>query len=126
MDEALKLKPCPFAKCDSAPALLQKHGDYYVLCGICGTYGPGGYHKTAEAAADAWNDRTPEPWLPIETAPKDGTKVILRSISYNIQEQEIVRIMDNYWTNSGWRCHDPNYRFTHWQPLPAPPSKEGT
>jgi len=118
------LKRCPFAKCGGEGQSERCGKGWRVYCTQCHFCSPNG--STEIEAIAAWNDRTPEPWLPIETAPKDGTKVILRSISYNIQEQEIVRIMDNYWTNSGWRCHDPNYRFTHWQPLPAGPTKEET
>lgn len=63
-------------------------------------------------------------WQPIETAPKDGTQVLLW------RDETIVgrwQIDDRrpYWTGGDiyWRgvrwCRDHNP--THWQPLPEPP-----
>lgn len=60
---------------------------------------------------------------PIETAPKDGTEVIVRFV---YGEGEAVEIK-NAWFNSGWRriCHNSNsYQYfsfgkvTHWLPIP--------
>lgn len=64
-------------------------------------------------------------WLPIETAPKDGTWVLLY--------HKYARISDWYfdgvtWTNDHieWRPDDHrSTNPTHWQPLPAPP-EDGT
>jgi hypothetical protein len=67
-------------------------------------------------------------WQPIETAPKDGTKVILNGIGEsgwnndNIKEFEIVAtgyFKFKLWqTGSIWRWKTP----THWMPLPEPPA----
>lgn len=64
-------------------------------------------------------------WQPIETAPKDGRRII---IGYD----DVVAIVK--WEGSGW-CendydnlwHGPDMFFggpTHWQPLPPPPESE--
>lgn len=63
-------------------------------------------------------------WQPIETAPKDGTRVRIRFADGHEDER--------YWKNSGGRgwCKNVgwpvayNYRLvepTHWLPLPPPP-----
>jgi hypothetical protein len=66
-------------------------------------------------------------WRPIETAPKDGTRVILGwpggGVRYGFY-------LDNSRTSpprAGWRGPSMELPFpspppTHWQPLPAPPS----
>ena len=59
-------------------------------------------------------------WLPIETAPKDGTDVLVYSLG---------RVVSAYFSKSQdeWLEVIHNYSFyapTHWMPLPEPP-KEG-
>lgn len=73
-------------------------------------------------------------WQPIETAPKDGTRVFVYGWQYGVSLLGV-----GYWFQSrtikelgGWICHtlpeqvvsgtftDP----THWMPLPAPPTEE--
>ena len=53
-------------------------------------------------------------WQPIETAPKDGTFVIL----FDPKGAEVI---SSYWVDNGYwvNCKKP----TKWQPLPEPPNE---
>jgi len=75
---------------------------------------------------------SPQGWMPIETAPKDGTRV-------DLWYPRIGRRIDCYFRGApfncwGWDEPDPegvdgetyfvvlgSVEPTHWQPLPAPP-----
>jgi hypothetical protein len=90
-----------------------------------------------KARADAAERRVAEleaerQWRPIETAPKDGTRILL--YRPDVRGEHIEIMVEGYWSNLpghsygiGWRTpcfsfsggkHDP----THWQPLPSPPA----
>ena len=57
-------------------------------------------------------------WQPIETAPKDGTLVIVFAPSiYDLSEIVCVAA---YHLDAGW-CVDELREVTHWMPLPTPP-----
>ncbi len=67
-------------------------------------------------------------WQPIETAPKDGTNVLVIVVEHP-ESHCVLRHQDGQWLNdeffdviSGeqviW------YEPTHWMPLPDPPSKD--
>lgn len=89
-------------------------------------------------------------WLPIETAPKDGTDIILASIDQKFDGVPVPdRVTVGHWTvgdellrdagDCGGACRCPEYDeieplwiswdggftnenpATHWQPMPAPP-----
>jgi hypothetical protein len=69
-------------------------------------------------------------WRPIETAPKDGTEVWLFGTSESspfsrphigCEDREVA-----YWHAGGWKsawCDGWVVEPSHWQPLPAPPSR---
>ena len=73
-------------------------------------------------------------WNPIETAPKDGTKILVWTHHDDVEVSEwYVMNHDVYELNdddtytkrtelihAGWNSNTP----THWQPLPEPPSEE--
>jgi hypothetical protein len=66
----------------------------------------------------------PVRWAPIETAPKDGSRIML----YCPIEAAIINGQwREYPTHSSWIADDWNYSVhpTHWMPLPAPPQSEG-
>lgn len=69
-------------------------------------------------------------WQSIETAPKDGTPVLL----YKPNEKRMgAYTLAGYWDGQWWGCggwelvwrsrldHKEYGRPTHWQPLPEPP-----
>lgn len=67
-------------------------------------------------------------WQPIETAPLDGTEVILRFVTLD-ESSRPVEVL-NGWYDGTWRrvCNNSNsYQYfsfgdiTHWMPLPNPP-----
>lgn len=75
-------------------------------------------------------------WQPIETAPKDGTKIIVLTVHGEIEISEwyvvttaeyepagdgLFRKVETVFSQ-GWNGNHP----THWMPLPAPPDAGGT
>lgn len=68
-------------------------------------------------------------WQPIETAPKDGRRIILGYAgSYSEEGYWLSDPSKNYWGETGWFATDENVLShhpsnpTHWMPLPEPPS----
>lgn len=63
-------------------------------------------------------------WQPIETAPVDGTRVLLFVPPYGAMSGHF----DKYGTGRRWNAHSAINREaqpTHWMPLPEPPALEG-
>ena len=66
-------------------------------------------------------------WQPIETAPRDGTRVLL------VSRFDHARVMLGFWSpdddpevSNGWETDTewwPDQDFTHWAPLPSPPKE---
>jgi hypothetical protein len=69
-------------------------------------------------------------WRPIETAPQDGTWVMVYSPSFvgpfigrpirPADPADPKTIWESYWGGDCW-ARGSNYSFTHWMPLPLPP-----
>ena len=96
-------------------------------------YGPNrtvdGHYFTADQmrayAQAALNARTGgDGWLPIESAPKDGTLVLLSRPGAAVWQGNWVgqsgRYVINGWTR--FNSVDIGWEPTHWQPLPTPPA----
>ena len=57
-------------------------------------------------------------WMPIETAPKDRTRIMIRKTTGHIC---VAFFDDGEWYGDDWYCVHHDEYITHWQPLPAPP-----
>ena len=100
--------------------------------------------KWAEAARPVDPSAAQETWLPIETAPKDGTTVLLLVADgeHNLQDEDPGITIGSFgveggpeedptWHFAGWSWYQDYYcrgtgTPTHWQPLPAPPQETKT
>ena len=63
-------------------------------------------------------------WQPIETAPKDGTRVILHVSPYGAMTGHF----EMFGPIRKWNMHsclNQSAQPTHWMPLPAPPRATG-
>lgn len=70
-----------------------------------------------------------ETFLPIETAPKDGTHILITRPTMHVEEAwHVVRWDDDWWQvhdgKNDWPLRGPDP--THWKPLPKrrPPKKD--
>ncbi|MDL2279846.1 Lar family restriction alleviation protein [Desulfovibrio sp. OttesenSCG-928-G11] len=115
-----ELLPCPFCGFTSLDA---HRGDteiatYQISCINMGCECSTALWSKPEEAIEAWNRRAPG-WLAIETAPKDG----IRILAYNANNKTfyIVRWNAAYeeWSVPGSGIGG----LTHWQPLPAGPEE---
>jgi hypothetical protein len=103
----------------------------------------GNDRRLAQLLREAWNKlpdtpsiggpstTAPDPWRTIESAPKDGTHILVAYPLFdkgNLTDKPdeyaimIVRWKDRGWDTGFWCLHETP---RGWQPLPAPP-KEGT
>jgi hypothetical protein len=76
-----------------------------------------------------YGETEPDDWQPIETAPKDGTRVLV----YSNDKRQAVAYCDlinmggfydepiRVWNVNGWLSGDTGFIPTHWMPLPEPP-----
>ena len=126
MSEVLAACPNPF---HDDPALAQRephnlqlvvrYGNWTVGCS-CGFWGPP--RKVREDAVAAWNNA--RCWCPIETAPKDGTKIDMWWVN---RHGEGARETECFFGKGSWRWHRSGievpslYTPTHWMPVPAAP-----
>ena len=117
-----KLKRCPFAKCGGqGKSQSNMYYGFWIHCSKCKAMTD--YYEDPEEAAVAWNDRTPEPWLPIDTAPKGETRVdlwcggMLRVTNCRWSDE------GNCWENEWGQVLPENLIPTHWMPTPASPKE---
>ncbi len=81
----------------------------------------GGYKTVPQIIAEAiLAERTAYHWQPIETAPKDGSDVLLSSPNWHGD------VVVGCWSFEGWRDREDSDKLepTHWMPLPAAPAKQ--
>lgn len=64
---------------------------------------------------------TADAWQPIATAPRDGTRVLVKGgRGFGTMAASFSEIDDGWLTRGGVICPAP----THWQPLLPPPAQE--
>lgn len=145
-----KLLPCPH--CGGSDVRFDRHvhgssptGEIWSMCCYdCGATFPNRYRK--ELLVNAWNTRA-DGWQPIETAPKDGTRILLwtttdgdaelaeyiSTINGQAAQISIAQIgswdsgnpdPDPMWTRSACWEIDIIGNPTHWMPIPTPPEAE--
>ena len=64
-------------------------------------------------------------WMPIETAPRDGTRILLCGPDYGTGpgfHLVIGHCEADAWRESGWEDYEYLEYATHWMPLPNPPT----
>lgn len=116
--------PCRFCGGPITKVERRQRAGCYVVCTHCCAQGPA--HHTAQEAVEAWNTRaTPESeeWQPIETAPKDGTKVLCAwaKTFHATPHAEVCECgEEGYWFYSyDGDAPAPDDPPTHWMPLAA-------
>lgn len=133
------LLPCPFCGGDASRNEITPHkhflanlpdhpGSYCIECHSCAV---GILRATEELAEQAWNTRQPTSgWLPMESAPMDGTWIDVW-VSSRDNGAPAGRWTNISWGANAWRT--PSYHsdgkfgnqipgdVTHWLPLPSPP-----
>lgn len=77
--------------------------------------------QAAEAERDALRARVE--WQPMETAPRDGTRVVLYGAGYTNNEAFLGEWWDDGW-HAWYECcgYAPLASPTHWMALPEPPA----
>ena len=89
------------------------------------------HHALDEKSAAALPQAPDAKWQPIETAPKDGTKIDLWAKAWlpAFDRFEFMRFADCWWWNGDsmsnsdakWMELHRDWHATHWMPLPSPP-----
>lgn len=72
----------------------------------------------ADGGADAQSEKSG--WQPISSAPKDGTEIFVVTEYGNLRQARFTNGKWFYTRDIGH--HLASSRFTHWMPLPFPPS----
>ena len=108
-------------KCEQC-GMPAKDGEYHPFA-ACLMYDSCKCSTTVRANLQAIIDRAKPKWQPIETAPKDGTRIIVW-LEHNPKlghDPSYSHATTAYWTdfnNGGWVWHGICGNITHWMPLP--------
>lgn len=124
-----ELLPCPFCGGEEITIYGNLATGKHASCRSCGLQAPTETGVTNAQAVEYWNTRaSPAPsvapsreWQDIETAPKDGTRIILcwddsATLPAHV---ELGKRKGFAWANT--YGHPFQGEPTHWMPLPAPP-----
>ena len=119
------------AEIEAVKFALKSH--YTATLLQCGAfYFDGEAENMARAAIAAMSRASPtreqSGWMPIESAPRDGTRVDLWAEGYGRKPDMYWRLVERHktegWTDD-WYGRGALFgegQFTHWQPLPPPPT----
>lgn len=121
----------------ATPQEPEPYGPFFDPCGKCVTRTHCAHHDRclAECVPADLRASTPspegQPWQPIETAPKDGTPVLLLWFDAETGAAPMHRVgfwhsREQAWCDTHRVLHNQHSHPTHWMPLPSPPTPEGT
>lgn len=105
------------------PENFVKNNNRFVLCGAL--YSEKQMRAYAQAALNARAGG--DGWLPIESVPRDGTRVLLVCMGTSEFECRKLGYMavdgfDASYQNGFGKFNSSHWPATHWQPLPTPPA----
>lgn len=63
-------------------------------------------------------------WKPIESAPKDGTQILLYAPAWRAPNTGWTFGSDDWQACPYHHAGDPRWKPTHWMPLPDPPTED--
>jgi hypothetical protein len=112
-----KLKPCPF--CGGEAGLIEVEDGHG---GLSGAYVVCLNGCNVQATPITWNTRADD-WQPIETAPKDGTEIMV----WPVRGMKGKTFLEAYHDGTSWVWCSIHYGTTneinptHWKYLPEPP-----
>jgi hypothetical protein len=117
-----ELRPCPFCGGEKIDVVEPDNKDFVARCLTCGARGPANNWNPKEAIKEWSGIRTentrPNSWQPIETAPRDGTDIL-------VWDRGLFNIA--YWSAEYGRWYNYaalTYYPTYWMPLPDHSVKE--
>ena len=136
--ETVELKPCPFCGGDIVRTIIDDiaymTNPHTAVCKECGACGPN-THSSESAIVD-WNTRPEEDrlrariaelegaqkWRPTDSAPKDGTDILL---AWKNSDDIVIA----WWNATGWTWHEAPTVYASdecrgWLPLPPLPEEE--
>lgn len=119
-----ELKRCPF--CGGEAETLTSLNGYVTCCISCDCIEIHG--ATVLLSIERWNTRA-DGWQPIETAPKDGTTILVSCADDGFGKVVCAAIWfyGEYDADTGWYLYEIAGDClmgpipTHWMPLPSPP-----
>lgn len=115
-------EPCPWCKSTMIPYEVGPY-EHYLRCSNafkCDASSPS--RETIEQAITAWNRVAGQRWRPIETAPMDGTRVLLWWPYWASHPIIGYRFSSDQWRSVA-ALSGAGEGPTHWCPLPEPPEE---
>lgn len=139
MPDEMVRKLCKLAKhaddCLSHHPLPTGEGNWHCSCGYDNYVLDGEPHPSILSASPQPQQAAPDGWMPIETAPKDGTTILLacrdRVTVGDWISMEMLKNWDGNDFEPHWQSWDGGFiagsehDATHWIPLPTAPAYNG-